>query len=312
MRIPASSSWHRAAQQRHCCHDPRRHDSRSSSSQRSLPYNAAVKMSTQVVVAVVSAVVALVGAVVAGIMTTWSAQRTRRYESLLEAQQRALSKAEQAEAVLSRYREPLLAAAHNLSSRLYNIVELSYLAVYLHCGEPDQERYARDYSVYVLAEYLCWAEIIRRDMRFLDLGSVEGNRELVRKLNAIHSAIAHESAPRAFRLFRGEQRAIGELMMIPTDDPGSARHQSMGYVQFCARLSDDAAFAKWFQRLRDDVDEIAEAEQSEHSRLIVMPNRLMDLIEFLDPDCSRVPANRRDRLIRPSAKTTTADAEQGT
>jgi type II secretory pathway pseudopilin PulG len=103
-------------------------------------------MSTQAVVAVVSAVVALLGAVVAGLMTTWSAQRTRRYESLLDAQQRALSKAEQAEAVLGRYRDPILAAAHNLSKRLYNIVDMSYLAVYLHCGEADQERYARDYT----------------------------------------------------------------------------------------------------------------------------------------------------------------------
>jgi hypothetical protein len=298
------------AQQRHCCHDPLRHDSGSSGSYQCLLYIEAAKMSTQVVVAVVSAVVALVGAVVAGVMTTWSAQRTRRYENLLDAQQRALSKAEQAEAVLGRYREPLLAAAHNLSSRLYNIVDMSYLAVYLHCGEDDQERYARDYTVYVLAEYLCWAEIIRRDMRFLDLGSVEGNRELMLRLNATRSAIADESAPRALRLFRGEQRAIGELMMISTDDPGSARYESMGYVQFCARLSDDAAFAQWFQRLRDDINYIAASKRPERSRLIVLHNRLMDLIEFLDPACSRVPANRRDRLALSSAKTTTAEAEE--
>jgi hypothetical protein len=103
---------------------------------------------------------------------------------------------------------------------------------------------------------------------------VEGNRELVRRLNAIHSAIAHEKAPRALRLFRGEQRAIGELMMIPTDDPVSARHESMGYVQFCARLGSDAAFAQWFQRLRDDIDAIAVDKRSEHSRLIILQNRL--------------------------------------
>ncbi len=158
-------------------------------------------MSTQVVVAVVSAVVALGGAVVAGLMTTWSAQRTRRYESLLAAQQKALSKADQAQAVLGRYREPLLAAAYNLQSRLYNIVQLHYLAVYLRCGDPDQERYARDYTVYVLAEYLCWAEIIRRDLRFLDLGSEEGNRELVRKLDATHRAIGGEQPPKPCDFF---------------------------------------------------------------------------------------------------------------
>jgi hypothetical protein len=132
----------------------------------------------------------------------------------------------------------------------------------------------------------------------------------VLRLNATRSAIADESAPRALRLFRGEQRAIGELMMISTDDPGSARHESMGYVQFCARLGNDAAFAQWFHRLLDGVDDIAAVKRSDHSRLIVLHNRLMDLIEFLDPECSRVPANRRDRLALPSAQQTTADGEQ--
>jgi hypothetical protein len=267
-------------------------------------------MSTQVVVAVVSAVVAVVGAVAAGLMTTWSAQHTRRYESLLEAQQKALSKAEQAEAVLGRYREPLLAAAHSLQSRLYNIVDLSYLDYYLRCGDPDQERYARDYTVYVLAEYLCWAEIIRRDMRFLDLGSEEGNRELVRKLNATHGAIGNERRPRALRLFRGEQRAIGELMITPARDPGSARYESLGYVQFCAQLDDDLVFAKWFHRLRGDIDQIATATRSERSRLIVLQNRLIDLIEFLDPHCWRLPANRRQRLALPSKQGIEADADE--
>ena len=229
-------------------------------------------------------------------MTTWSAQRTRRYESLLEAQQKALSKAEQAQEVLDRYREPLLAAAYNLQSRLYNIVHQHYLTVYLRCGDPDQERYARDYTVYVLAEYLCWAEIIRRDLRFLDLRSEEDNRELVRKLDATHRAIGGEELPQALRLFRGEQRAIGELMMIATGDPGSARYESLGYVEFCTRLEDDPVFAKWFHRLRSDIDQVAASKRSERSRLIVLQNKLIDLIEFLDPDGLRLPANRRDRL----------------
>jgi len=152
-------------------------------------------MSTQVVVAVASAAVALLSAVVAGLMTSWSAHRTRRYESLIEAQQKAQSKAEQAEMVLSRYREPLLSAAHNLQARLYNIVEQTFLTEYLHCGDHNLERYARDYTVYVLAEYLCWAEIIRRDLRFLDLGSEIRNRDLVRLLEATQRAPGRLQSP---------------------------------------------------------------------------------------------------------------------
>jgi len=268
-------------------------------------------MSTQVVVAVVSAVVAVVGAVAAGLMTTWSARHTRRYESLLEAQQKALSKAEQAEAVLGRYREPLLAAAHNLQSRLYNIVDQSYLD-YLRCGDPDQERYARDYTVYVLAEYLCWAEIIRRDLRFLDLGNEERNRDLVRLLEATQRAISSEKSPRPLRLFRGEQRAIGELMMAPTGDAGSTQYESLGYVQFCARLDDDPTFAKWFHRLRTDVGHVATAGRAKQSRLISLQNRLIDLIQFLDPQKQRLPAKYRDQLSparKPALVATTDTAD---
>src|SRR6266566_2092986 len=112
-------------------------------------------MSTEVVVGIASAAVSVVSAVAAGLMTTWSAQRTRRYENLLQAQQRAQSKAEQAAAILRRYREPLLNAAQNLHSRLYTMVEHNALAANLCSGDADLERYARDYTIYVLAEYLC-------------------------------------------------------------------------------------------------------------------------------------------------------------
>ena len=96
-------------------------------------------------------------------------------------------------------REPLLLAAQNFHSRLYTLVKNNILATYLHSGDPGMEQYARDYTVYVVAEYLCWAEIIRRNLRFLDLGAEERNRELVRQLECVQLAIADHDLPRAFR-----------------------------------------------------------------------------------------------------------------
>ena len=256
-------------------------------------------MSTEVVVAVVAAVVSLLGAVVAGLMTSWSALRTRRYESLIADQQKAQSKAEQAELILSRYREPLLNAAHDLQGRLYNIVKRAYLTEYLHCDDPDLERYARDYTIYTLAEYVCWAEIIRRDLRFLDLGGEAGNREWVRLLEATQGAISYEGGSRSFRLFRGEQRAIGELMMTLVGDPESARFESLGYVTFCEKVDSDPAFQKWFRRLRSDVDTLAASDHSKQDRLITLQNKLIDLIEFLDPEGARLPKKYRHKLDGP-------------
>src|SRR4051794_25186279 len=86
------------------------------------------RVDTQVAVAVTSAVISLLSALTAGLMTSWSAIRTKRFE-------KAQSKAELAEQMLSRYREPLLNAAHDLQGRLYNIVKRGYLAKYLRCGD---------------------------------------------------------------------------------------------------------------------------------------------------------------------------------
>ncbi len=256
------------------------------------------RVGSEVIVAVVSAAVSLGSAVLAGWMTTWSVQRTRRYESLIEAQERAQTKAEQAEAVLSRYREPLLGAAHSLQARLYNIVQQNFLVAYLGPDDAVDQRYARDYTVYVLAEYLCWAEIIRRDLRFLDLSSVAANHHFVELLETSQRALSREAFARPWRLFRGEQRAIGELMMVRTEDTDAARHESLGYVQFCARLDEEPGFAQWFARLRSDIDDLA-VDRTNQARLIALQNTLIDLIEFLDPERLRLPAKYRDRLKSP-------------
>jgi len=81
----------------------------------------------------------------------------------LTGQARIETEAEAAERILEQYRDPLLDAAQNLQARMYNVIEQDYFGRYLHCGDPDEERYARDYTVFVLAEYLCWAEIVRRE-----------------------------------------------------------------------------------------------------------------------------------------------------
>jgi hypothetical protein len=252
-------------------------------------------VSTEVIIGLLSAAVSVLGAVTAGLMTTWSGQRTRRYEQLLTARQKAQEKAEQAEVVLSRYREPLLLAAQNLHSRLFRIVQYNVLN-YLHSGDPDLDCHTRNYTVYVLAEYLCWAEIIRRDLRFLDLGAEERNRELVCRLEHIQRAIVDQAVPRPLRLFRGQQRAIGEVMMIPTHDLECAQYEALGYAQFCARLNDDPVFAHWFQRLRFGLDQVAEPDQTGHTGLTRLQHCLVDLIEFLDPNRERCPARPRDRL----------------
>jgi hypothetical protein len=146
---------------------------------------------------------------------------------------------------------------------------------------------------------VCWAEIIRLDLRFLNLGAEARNRDWWGLLETTQVAISFEGGSRPFRLFRGEQRAVGELMMRSVRDPESARFEPLGYVTFCEKLDNDPKFGKWFRRLRsDDVDAIA-ADHSKQDRLNTLQNRLIDLIKYLDPGGSSLPSEHRQTLDGP-------------
>jgi hypothetical protein len=248
-------------------------------------------------IGVISAVLSVLGAIVAGVMTTWSAQRSRKLEAAIEAQRRQESKAEQTEEIISRYREPLLLAAHSLQSRLHNAIGGTYLRRFLHCGDEEQERYARDFSVYCLGEYLCWVEIIRRELRFLDLGDEDRNRDLHRRMEMVSEVLASQKIePAQFRLFRGQQRAVGELLMV-TNSHGRA--DCMTYPDFCARLDSDKVFREqWFQRLRNDVDVIDALDWDGNVRLVQAQHALIDLIDFLDPHQVRLATRNRAKVQR--------------
>ncbi|MBB5872983.1 hypothetical protein F4553_006417 [Allocatelliglobosispora scoriae] len=250
------------------------------------------------IIGIITAGISVLGAIVAGVLTTWSSQRTRRLEHALEQQKHEATKAERAAEVLSRYREPLLLAAVSLQGRIFNVVRDEYLPRYLHSGDEEQEQYARDFTVYTLTEYLCWVVIIRRELRFLDLGDDARNKEFTTRLMAVETTLSHSGPkyPPHFRLFRGQQRAIGELMMVPGPNGG---HEAMTYASFCARLDSDPVFAKWFARLRSDVDEISSNDDTGNLRLIHAQNSLIDLIDFLDPDQSRVVDDRSKYVPRP-------------
>jgi hypothetical protein len=244
-------------------------------------------LDTGIVLAVSSAVLSILAALVSGLM----AQRSSRLEHRLQLERHRQSKAEQTEEIISRYREPLLLAANSLQSRFHNGVGGDYLHRFLHCGDPEEERYARDFTVYALAEYLCWVEIIRRDLRFLDLGSEGQTRDFNRHLEGVSRIFLdiHEHLQPQFRLFRGQQRAIGELMMV--HNPGGGT-DCLSYPAFISKLDKDKEFAKWFERLLKDVDTFVTQDWNGNLRQVHIQWALVDLIDFLDPHRIRLTQNR--------------------
>jgi len=117
-----------------------------------------------------------------------------------------------------RYSPPLLQAAFDLQSRLYNIGRLRFLQTYLSGEDEGQRADAENSTLWLLAQYLGWVEILRREAQFLDFGKRTKNRELQGALEKIASQLASDKyGPLA--VFRPTQRAIGELMIVPPADP---------------------------------------------------------------------------------------------
>jgi hypothetical protein len=252
-----------------------------------------IDINVELLVAVMSAVFSLG----AGIFSARANRKARELDHELERRRKAEDEVATAERIRRQYRDPLLDAANTLQSRIYNLVRNDYLAKWLRCGDPEQERYARDYTVFTLAEYLTWVEIVRRELRFLDVGDEEHNRQLMALLMQAQLTIQAANVVGPFRVFRGHQRAIAEVMMVPTGAPDGPRSECLGYATFCDRLDEDEDFRSWFDRLRTDVDEFADRRQDD--RLVRLQNDLIDLLDHLDPNMLRIPAPFRQRLPRP-------------
>ena len=249
-----------------------------------------VNLSPELIVAGLSAVLSL-GAAVLGARAN---RRAKELDFELERRKKQEDAAEIAQRILHRYRDPLLDAAQTLQSRSFNIVANGYLASFLHCGDPEEEAYARKYTVFAVAEYMTWVEIVRRELRFLDVGDEDRNRELLARLTQTQVTLQSDKIRGPFRIFRGRQRAIAELMMIPTGATEGPQKECIGYAAFCDRLDEDPDFANWFSRLHDEVDLLV--SRGNDDRIIQLQNDLVDLIDHLDPKALRIPPNFRQRL----------------
>jgi hypothetical protein len=251
----------------------------------------AQRVSTGIVIALISGGVSLVAA---GISVA-NTRTVARLNARLEEQRRQRSKEEQAAELRARYRDPLLNAAFDLQSRLFNIVHKRFLIRYADKDEASR-RYAAESTLYVLAEYLGWVEIIRREIQFLDLGDQEANQRWLGALERVRDVLASDDIDAAFRLFRAEQRAIGEIMLMsPQNGDGTPRLLCVGYASFTKRLT-DPDFGRWFEKLRADLALLSAEADAHLERAVQLHNALIDVLDLLDPEYKRFARERRTHL----------------
>jgi len=208
---------------------------------------------------------------------------------------------DEADTLAYRFREPLLQSAHNLQSRLFNIVRLEFFERF-HAGldaTPRDQAYAVHNTAFLFAQYFGWVEIVRRESLHLDPRNKAQNRAISRRLEAVRDTLADSDSfsSRVLRLFRGEQRGIGEVMLAPAQEPqtGAPRWDCMGYAAFTT-ASRSAPMQPWIGLLESDVEVLA-AESSKHDdRIVALQHSLVDLMDTLDPQCERVAPELRQRL----------------
>ena len=254
--------------------------------------------STAQLVAGISAVFSLASAVLVEVSRRRSAgelarlhdQQTRTSAVLadqLVRRREADTRKAEAQQLVARYRDPLLISSFDLQSRIFNVLRPDGFSGDRH---PD---YFRSNTLFVIAEFLGWLEIIRRDLQFLDLGGAEDTHQLVARIESVRNAFASTSGRRDnYYIYRGEQRAIGELMALRPDTAGPAtRAECIGYASFVAKL-EEPGFARWFDRIGDAIEDLPGHRPD---RLVEVQRALIDLIDFLDPD-RRSPTTRRERL----------------
>ena len=72
-------------------------------------------------------------------------------------------------------------------------------------------------------------------------------------------------------------------------------YDCIGYATFVKKMS-DPEFAGWFAKLKDDIDTMGNVPKIDADRLVLIHTKLIDLIDFLDPHCVRVPPIYRTRI----------------
>lgn len=256
-------------------------------------------MSIELIGIIVSNVVAVGSAVIAVYSQRNSTRLEAELESLRLAEQRRFEREQTAEQrrfereqTVAKFREPLTQAAYDLQSRLYNILEKRVIEAYVVGGDDRTRSYVVDNTTFLIAQYFAWTEIIRSEIQFLDLGKDEETAKLAALRDEIDSIWATDSkkfSP-ALRIFAGEQRAIGESLIVE----GPRGPECIGYGKFLRGLK--VKKNPLVEAARQDVAKLRDDLEGARPRLIALQNAVINLLEFLDPRYVRFPAHSRQKV----------------
>jgi hypothetical protein len=177
---------------------------------------------------------------------------------------------------------------------LYNIIEQDFLASGRD-GVSGPEYKALS-TAWLFGQYFGWVEITRREAQFLPIPSRDDESSVQGRIDQVTSVCASDKRPLGdtFRVFRSEQRAMGELMVVPgRGSSGEERSDCLGYGGFIALLADPSTpLSRWFMPIVEDVRALG-ADGRGAPRLWELQRSLIGVVDAIDPQRVRYPKNRQ-------------------
>lgn len=241
-------------------------------------------------ITIITASVAALVAIVSALITVYGQARLAKYTAKLDIEKDSRKKHELALQIFTKFRDPLLYSAYELQSRLFNILQQNLLYTHYIQGDDLEREYTIQNTLYVVAQYLCWREIIRQEVQYLDVGNDELSLKLTELLDNVDTLFLTNRIDKTFRIFRGEQRAIGEKLIIKDNGKSGC----MGYATFVNQKDD--SFRRWFIKLENDILKLSAAPGMHDERLLKVQHALIDLLDFLDPDLIRFQKKFRKKV----------------
>lgn len=236
-------------------------------------------MNVTLISSIIGGVFAIVSVAISVGVTTYNQNRVNKINNAIEAKKRH-----------QYYLEPLIRSAADLQSRIYNILEGGFIERYYHNGSDRNQNYVINNTVFLVAQFFAWTEAARIDVQFLNLENDLKTRKLSELQSKIYSLIQTDSLGPHLIFFAGEQRAIGEQMLIKMDKG----YNCIGYGEF---LKKDAFCNEFlFEELKNEVIKMTENIHDYRARLQKLQHALIDLLDYLDPNEVRINSNERSKI----------------
>lgn len=212
-------------------------------------------------------------------------ENSEAIENLKSKQQlydRAKERSIELQILMDRYRGPLLHAAYDLQSRIYNLVLNYAVDIYFiqDKGDGSEKEYFIKNTTFLIAQYFAWAEIIRNEIQFIEFDDTNYTKKLAILQDGLCTAWQNNSRG-DLSIWAGEQRGIGELMI----EVKSGRQQCIGYSTFLNLLNNSED--KLLLNLETRVQGYLNSNAKYSFRLVSVQNSLIDIIGFLDPKNKR-------------------------